>query len=154
MADVAISLSSGCDAAVIPNAERIKGELSTEEEKFRANLDRGEKMLEDLLQVRELLKAPACCQAGFGQIATACMPDRCDLGSVVLSIGHVQPWLHNSSQSAAGGTGCKGSAAGVCKLRQWGWGCRCCFGMCMAHVITSRCQAAAAGLQNMLFSWP
>eukprot|EP00891_Asterochloris_glomerata_P004769 jgi/Astpho2/4769/Aster-00316 len=50
VADVAISLSSGCDAAVIPNAERIKRELSTEEEKFRVNLDRGEKMLEDLLQ--------------------------------------------------------------------------------------------------------
>ena len=73
MADVAISLSSGCDAAVIPNAERIKAELSTEEEKFRANLDRGEKMLEDLLQVGGLPEAPACCQAGLEQIVTACL---------------------------------------------------------------------------------
>ena len=67
MADVAISLSSGCDAAVIPNAERIKRELSTEEEKFRANLDRGEKMLEDLLQVSKQLGAPACCQADLSR---------------------------------------------------------------------------------------
>ncbi len=74
VADVAISLSSGCDAAVIPNAERIKRELSTEEEKFRVNLDRGEKMLEDLLQVSKLPEGPAYCQAGLCR--SACMHAR------------------------------------------------------------------------------
>ncbi len=51
VASVAVSLSSACDPAVSANAQRIYDVLTQEEAMFSATLDRGNKQLEEMMQV-------------------------------------------------------------------------------------------------------
>lgn len=50
VAAVAVSLSGGCDPQVQANAQRVFDELAREEERFVATLERGQKILSDLLR--------------------------------------------------------------------------------------------------------
>mmetsp|Transcript_29343 Transcript_29343/g.93933 ORF Transcript_29343/g.93933 Transcript_29343/m.93933 type:complete len:995 (+) Transcript_29343:36-3020(+) len=49
IAEVAVALSGDCDPQVAANAEKVYKELTLEEARFTATLERGEKLLEELL---------------------------------------------------------------------------------------------------------
>ena len=68
VAEVAIALSGGCDADVKQNAGRIRNELAREEARFRTTLSAGEKVLNDVLQVKQSPRSSNCFSCAQGRL--------------------------------------------------------------------------------------